>query len=149
MHQRDNASTFLVFDLGGGTFDVSILELFEGIMEVRASAGDNYLGGEDFDTLLLQDFVAAQADNTEGPLALEDAQLYGRLRREAERVRKSLGQESSATFAARQGEREWRREYTQAGLTDLYAPLFSRLRAPIETALRAVSYTHLTLPTKA
>lgn len=136
LHQRDNASTFLVFDLGGGTFDVSILELFEGIMEVRASAGDNYLGGEDFDTLLLQDFVAAQAGNTEGPLALEDAQLYGRLRREAERVRKSLGQESSATFAVRQGEREWRREYTQAGLTDLYAPLFSRLRAPIETALR-------------
>ncbi|WP_431081410.1 molecular chaperone HscC [Pseudomonas thivervalensis] len=136
LHQRDTASTFLVFDLGGGTFDVSILELFEGIMEVRASAGDNYLGGEDFDTLLLQDFVAAQAGNTEGPLALEDAQLYGRLRREAERVRKSLGQESSATFAVRQGEREWRREYTQAGLTDLYAPLFSRLRAPIETALR-------------
>ncbi len=136
LHQRDSASTFLVFDLGGGTFDVSILELFEGIMEVRASAGDNYLGGEDFDTLLLQDFVAAQAGNTEGPLALEDAQLYGRLRREAERVRKSLGQESSATFAVRQGEREWRREYTQAGLTDLYAPLFSRLRAPIETALR-------------
>lgn len=136
LHQRDSASTFLVFDLGGGTFDVSILELFEGIMEVRASAGDNYLGGEDFDTLLLQDFVAAQADNTEGPLALEDARLYGRLRREAERVRKFLGQESSATFAVRQGEREWRREYTQAGLTDLYAPLFSRLRAPIETALR-------------
>ncbi|MET3457253.1 MULTISPECIES: molecular chaperone HscC [Pseudomonas] len=136
LHQRDSASTFLVFDLGGGTFDVSILELFEGIMEVRASAGDNYLGGEDFDTLLLQDFVAAQAGNTEGPMALEDAQLYGRLRREAERVRKSLGQESSATFAVRQGEREWRREYTQAGLTDLYAPLFSRLRAPIETALR-------------
>ncbi|BBP59807.1 molecular chaperone HscC [Pseudomonas sp. St316] len=136
LHQRDNASTFLVFDLGGGTFDVSILELFEGVMEVRASAGDNYLGGEDFDTLLLQDFVAAQASHSEGPLALEDAQLYGRLRREAERVRKSLGQESSATFAVRQGEREWRREYTQAGLTDLYAPLFSRLRAPIETALR-------------
>lgn len=51
-------------------------------------------------------------------------------------MRKSLGQESSATFAIRQGEREWRREYTQASLTDLYAPLFSRLRAPIETALR-------------
>ncbi|MFL6966085.1 molecular chaperone HscC [Pseudomonas alvandae] len=136
LHRRDTASTFLIFDLGGGTFDVSILELFEGIMEVRASAGDNFLGGEDFDTLLVQDFVAAQAGNNEAPLALGDPQLYGRLRREAERVRKSLGQESSATFAIRQGEREWRREYTQASLTDLYAPLFSRLRAPIETALR-------------
>ncbi|MGN8273684.1 molecular chaperone HscC [Pseudomonas sp. SMN5] len=136
LHQRDNASTFLVFDLGGGTFDVSILELFEGVMEVRASAGDNYLGGEDFDTLLLQDFVAAQAVSSEGPLALSDAQLYGRLRREAERVRKTLGHDASAIFSVRQGEREWRREYTQAALTELYAPLFTRLRAPIETALR-------------
>ena len=50
----------LVFDLGGGTFDVSIIELFDGVMEVRASAGDNFLGGEDFDTLLLEHFVDSQ-----------------------------------------------------------------------------------------
>ncbi|MBL0845741.1 Hsp70 family protein [Pseudomonas mediterranea] len=136
LHQRDNASTFLVFDLGGGTFDVSILELFEGVMEVRASAGDNYLGGEDFDTLLLQAFVAAQAGSAAGPVPLDDAQLFGRLRREAERVRKVLGHEPSATFSARQGEREWRHEYTQAAMAELYAPLLTRLRAPIETALR-------------
>ncbi|RMM46951.1 hypothetical protein ALQ77_00670 [Pseudomonas corrugata] len=136
LHQRDNASTFLVFDLGGGTFDVSILELFEGVMEVRASAGDNYLGGEDFDTLLLQAFVAAQAGSAAGPLPLDDTQLFGRLRREAERVRKALGNEPSATFSARQGEDEWRHEYTQAAMAELYAPLLTRLRAPIETALR-------------
>ena len=47
---------FLVFDLGGGTFDVSILELFDGVMEVRASAGDNFLGGEDFVSLLVGHF---------------------------------------------------------------------------------------------
>jgi molecular chaperone HscC len=136
LHQRDAASTFLVFDLGGGTFDVSILELFDGVMEVRASAGDNFLGGEDFDTALLQAYVAAQTGTQAGPIPLGDAQLSGRLRREAERVRKALGQESSATFSVRQGEKEWRREYTQAELVDLYAPLFARLRAPIETALR-------------
>lgn len=136
LHQRDAASTFLVFDLGGGTFDVSILELFDGVMEVRASAGDNFLGGEDFDTALLQAFVAAQAGTEAGPIPLGDAQLSGRLRREAERVRKALGQESSATFSVRQGDIEWRREYRQAELVDLYGPLFARLRAPIETALR-------------
>lgn len=136
LHQRDNASTFLVFDLGGGTFDVSILELFEGVMEVRASAGDNYLGGEDFDTLLLQAFVATQAGSDAGPVPMDDAQLFGRLRREAELVRKALGHEPSATFSVRQGDREWRHEYTQAAMAELYAPLFARLRAPIETALR-------------
>lgn len=55
--QTREESKFLVFDLGGGTFDVSILELFEGVMEVRASAGDNFLGGEDFATLLTQAFL--------------------------------------------------------------------------------------------
>lgn len=49
--------TFLVFDLGGGTFDVSILEMFDGIMEVRASAGDNFLGGQDFDQALVKHFI--------------------------------------------------------------------------------------------
>jgi molecular chaperone HscC len=48
IHQRDSETKFLVFDLGGGTFDVSVLDLFENVMEVRASAGDNFLGGEDF-----------------------------------------------------------------------------------------------------
>ena len=52
---KKNADTkFLVFDLGGGTFDVSILELYQNIMEVRAVAGDNFLGGEDFTTVLEQ-----------------------------------------------------------------------------------------------
>lgn len=136
LHQRDNASTFLVFDLGGGTFDVSILELFEGVMEVRASAGDNYLGGEDFDTLLLQAFVSAQGKSAAGPVPLGDAQLFSRLHREAERVRRALGHEPSATFSVRQGDREWHQPYTQAEMASLYAPLFARLRAPIETALR-------------
>ncbi|MGF3145684.1 Hsp70 family protein, partial [Cronobacter sakazakii] len=53
LHRGAEEGTFLVFDLGGGTFDVSVLELFEGVMEVRASAGDNFLGGEDFDQALI------------------------------------------------------------------------------------------------
>ena len=56
--QQRNETTFLVFDLGGGTFDVSVMELFEGVMEVRASAGDNILGGEDFDECWLEHFIA-------------------------------------------------------------------------------------------
>lgn len=135
LHHREAASSFLVFDLGGGTFDVSILELFDGVMEVRASAGDNFLGGEDFDTLLIQAFIAAQPHRTDLP-DLSDAHLAGRLRREAERVRKLLGHEPSATFHVHHEDQHWQLDFTQAQLAQLYAPLLGRLRAPIETALR-------------
>ncbi|MDO5767941.1 MAG: Hsp70 family protein, partial [Psychrobacter sp.] len=57
LHELAGDSKFLVLDLGGGTFDVTLLELFSGIMEVRASAGDNSLGGEDVTELLIQGFI--------------------------------------------------------------------------------------------
>ena len=133
LHQKEGETSFLVFDLGGGTFDVSILELFDGVMEVRASAGDNFLGGEDFDNVLLEHFVALHKQESEFPPALTVKQS---LRREAERVRKALGQEASVDFVLRYGDREWRKPVTQEQLMELYAPLLDRLRAPIERALR-------------
>jgi len=62
---READTRFLVFDLGGGTFDVSVLDLFEGVMEVRASAGDNVLGGEDFRALSGRSFFREQQDFTQ------------------------------------------------------------------------------------
>ena len=53
IHELESEEPFLVFDLGGGTFDVSLVEIFDGIIEVRASAGDNRLGGEDFNQVLI------------------------------------------------------------------------------------------------
>ncbi|MCD9568194.1 molecular chaperone HscC [Pseudomonas protegens] len=133
LHQRDRETSFLVFDLGGGTFDVSILELFDGVMEVRASAGDNFLGGEDFDNLLLEHFLEQQAQAAGFP---ERQSVLQALRREAERVRRALGQEPSAEFSLRVDGRQWTQTITQAQLASLYAPLLERLRAPIERALR-------------
>ncbi|KPA89993.1 molecular chaperone HscC [Pseudomonas asplenii] len=133
LHQRDKETSFLVFDLGGGTFDVSILELFDGVMEVRASAGDNFLGGEDFDAALLERFVDSQRNAPDFP---DQASVIQPLRREAERVRKALGQEPSAEFTLRVDGRQWSQTFTQQQLADLYAPLLERLRGPIERALR-------------
>jgi molecular chaperone HscC len=133
LHQKEGETSFLVFDLGGGTFDVSILELFDGVMEVRASAGDNFLGGEDFDQLLLEHFVTLHRNENGFPSAVAVKQS---LRREAERVRKALGQDASAEFVLRHADREWRKTVTQDQLIELYAPLLDRLRAPIERALR-------------
>ncbi|WP_267401354.1 molecular chaperone HscC [Pseudomonas sp. GM_Psu_2] len=133
LHHKEE-TTFLVFDLGGGTFDVSVLELFEGVMEVRASAGDNFLGGEDFDDVLVAHFLAAPTaaglpDATTGALAQ-------RLRREAQRVRHQLGQQPRAQFAIHEHGREWSLEITQDEVMALYQPLLDRMRAPIERALR-------------
>ncbi|MDR8386091.1 molecular chaperone HscC [Pseudomonas sp. JL2] len=132
--QERNETTFLVFDLGGGTFDVSILELFEGVMEVRASAGDNFLGGEDFDDRLVEHFIAKI-----GVADLPDITLPAiaqRLRREAQRVRHALGQAQVAHFILREQMREWSLELTQNDLADIVQPLLERLRTPIERALR-------------
>uniref|UniRef100_A0A1I7XX37 Molecular chaperone HtpG n=1 Tax=Steinernema glaseri TaxID=37863 RepID=A0A1I7XX37_9BILA len=95
-------------------------------------AGDNYLGGEDFDQLLLEHFVQAQQGN-DFPGATT---LLQPLRREAERVRRQLGQAQQADFVVRVEGREWRHVYTQDALADLFAPLLARLRTPIERALR-------------
>lgn len=133
LHRGTEEGTFLVFDLGGGTFDVSVLELFEGVMEVRASAGDNFLGGEDFDQALIDAFVARQmaAGGLPDPAAHTHA-----LRREAERVRQALGDRPVATFTLRAEDQTWSQDFHQGELNDIFAPLLARLRLPIERALR-------------
>ena len=73
LYQKNDNTRFLVFDLGGGTFDVSILELFDDILEVRAVAGDNYLGGEDFTNLIVEEFYKEHGINEESLSAKEKA----------------------------------------------------------------------------
>jgi len=136
LHQADPESQFLVFDLGGGTFDVSILELFSGVMEVRATAGDNYLGGEDFVSLLVDDFIA-EAGAAIGLQArkLGEAQA-ARLRAEAERVKRALSTADSAEFSHTEDGQTARWTVTAAEFERRAAPLLERLRTPVERALR-------------
>lgn len=133
LHQKQEQTSFLVFDLGGGTFDVSIMEMFDGVMEVRASAGDNFLGGEDFDQLLVEHFIMRLAD---GPPLPALAQVRAALHREAERVRQALSYANTVPFLLRHGDQEWSMEITQSDLQAVCAPLLERLRLPIERALR-------------
>jgi molecular chaperone HscC len=136
LHQAEPESQFLVFDLGGGTFDVSILELFSGVMEVRASAGDNRLGGEDFVSALVDAFMAGPgktADLRADKLNLMD---MARLRAEAERVKCALSADSAATFSFESKNRPL--EWLVSGdmFEELCSPLLERLRKPVERALR-------------
>jgi molecular chaperone HscC len=129
-------SKFLVFDFGGGTFDVSILELFDGVMEVRASAGDNFLGGEDFVTLMADNFLQKSGlQKALGTTALSPQQQQ-RLRDEAERAKRTLSDHPKATMSIRYGDKDCRWEIDEASLTALAEPLLQRLRVPVERALR-------------
>ena len=133
LHQESAETQFLVFDLGGGTFDVSVLELFEGVMEVKATAGDNHLGGEDVDAALIQHFFAATGAPKEW---LDDAMVMSRLAARVEAAKRSLAYEDSAAISLVLQDAEYQMTLTQDILASALAPLLERMRAPIERALR-------------
>ncbi|HIV71325.1 MAG TPA: molecular chaperone HscC [Candidatus Aquabacterium excrementipullorum] len=133
IHQLGSESRFLVFDLGGGTFDVSVLELFEGVMEVRASAGDNFLGGEDFSNALIDLFF----ERLGLPAWLrKDTLFMQRLSAQAEAAKRTLSQASEASIRLWHEDTEHALDLDEATLANVCAPLLARLRQPVERALR-------------
>ncbi|MBB2962860.1 Hsp70 family protein [Methylobacterium sp. R2-1] len=123
--------TVLVFDLGGGTFDVSLLELYEGVMEVRATAGDVALGGDDFSAIL----AAAIAEDQRVALDGLSPGDRARLLRVAEAVKRGLTAAPEAVYEIRLGEEVRRGQLDRTRLEAAAAPLLHRLRAPLERAL--------------
>jgi len=136
LHQDEESTQFLVFDLGGGTFDVSILEMFEGVMEVRATAGDNFLGGEDFVNAIVQLFFA---ETGLPEAAREDGGFMQQLVSRAETAKRALSDSESATLSLYWQDREHTLVLTQERFRDISEPLLARLRGPVERALRDAS----------
>ena len=136
LERREVESKFLVFDLGGGTFDVSILELFEGVMEVRATAGDNFLGGEDF----VESLVAGFLDWARKSGALDERDLDGRLRQalwvQGERAKRAITKRETGVMTLNIGGKEVSWSIDEDTFAGLCRPLLDRLRAPCERALR-------------
>ena len=93
-HGRDESEVIAVFDLGGGTFDISILQMGDAVIEVRSTAGDTYLGGEDFDNLLVKHLLEV-FEEKEGISLREDAMARQRLRDAAEKAKCDLSQVNS------------------------------------------------------
>ncbi|QJQ00526.1 molecular chaperone HscC [Herbaspirillum rubrisubalbicans] len=136
MHQQQAESKFLIFDLGGGTFDVSILELFDGVMEVRATAGDNFLGGEDFLQAMTLDFLKRSGLGQRlGGVALDPRQSR-KLREEMERGKRALSEQATTTLRVHYEGDEYRCELDEDTLARLAEPLLERLRQPVERAMR-------------
>ena len=139
IRDKEQECKFLVFDLGGGTFDVSILELFDGVMEVRASAGDNFLGGEDFVILLYQAFLdqSGLLKSLRGKTL--DARQRQRVLDECERAKRRLSDQNSATISVQLNDQLFQWEIDEDRFATLAEPLLARLRAPVERALRDAS----------
>jgi molecular chaperone HscC len=133
LQARPEHSSFLIFDLGGGTFDVSVLEYFDGVVEVRASAGDTRLGGEDFSRAIAQLF-AQRCDtlNPEQRQAWLDAGAWWRM---AEQAKRDLGERDSAQLRSNWAGQTLQAEINRADFEAAAQELLQRLRRPIERAL--------------
>ena len=140
LDRGDKEETIVVYDLGGGTFDVSVLEVSEGLLEVKATAGDTRLGGDDFDQKLI-DYIAESFQQQEGIDLRKDAQALQRLREAAEKAKIEL---SSATqtnvnlpfiTADQNGPKHLNLDLTRAKFQELTHDLLERTRKPFERAL--------------
>jgi molecular chaperone HscC len=136
IQDRNLETRFLVFDLGGGTFDVSILELFDGVMQVHASTGDNFLGGEDFVTTMVDAFLARSGIVKSMNGRALDGKQRQRLRDEAERAKRTLSTTPAATMQFMLDNTTYAWEVDEDSLALLCEPLLVRLRHPVERAMR-------------
>ena len=125
-------SRYLVFDLGGGTFDVSILELYSPIMEVHAIAGDNFLGGEDF-TKVLCDLFYAHAGVSPESL---DPKIRSEVRKTAESCKCAFSNTAAIIMICNLGDKTHAMPLTLQQYEEACAPLLERLRKPVERSLR-------------
>ena len=133
IEQEDAETKFLVFDLGGGTFDVSILEMFDSIMEVRAVAGDNYLGGEDFTRVLSNIFLEKNGLQEEQLKNQERSMLY----KKAETAKIAGGR--SMRIEMMIGEEQYETDISEHEYEAKCKELLFRLREPVQRALSDAS----------
>jgi molecular chaperone DnaK len=142
--------TILVFDLGGGTFDVSILEVGEGIFEVKATSGDTHLGGDDFDQKIV-DRIAEEFQRNEGVDLRQDKQALQRLAEAAEKAKIELSSATQTTIslpfitATQAGPKHLDFTLTRADFEQLCADLLDRCRIPVEQALKDANFSSANL----
>ncbi|WP_079509806.1 molecular chaperone DnaK [Mesobacillus jeotgali] len=141
LDKMDEDQTILVYDLGGGTFDVSILELGDGVFEVKATAGDNRLGGDDFDQVII-DYLVEQFKKENGIDLSKDKMALQRLKDAAEKAKKDLSGVTSTQIslpfitAGEAGPLHLEVNMTRAKFEELSADLVERTMGPTRQALK-------------
>jgi molecular chaperone DnaK len=143
---RRNNETILVFDLGGGTFDVSVLEVGDGVFEVKSTSGDTQLGGDDFDKAIV-DWLAEEFKKSEGLDLRGDRQALQRLTEAAEKAKIELSSVAETSInlpfitATADGPKHLDMRLSRAKFEDICSGLINRCRTPVENALRDAKLT--------
>ena len=138
--EKKEGQTIAVYDLGGGTFDVSILEIGDGVFEVKATNGDTFLGGEDFDTVIL-DYLAETFQKEQGIDLREDKLALQRLKEAAEKAKIELSSSTQTEVnlpfitADQSGPKHLNTKLTRATLEGMVDDLIQRTRKPCEEAM--------------
>ena len=138
---KGNDSKIVVFDLGGGTFDISVMDIGDGVFEVKATSGDTHLGGEDFD-LRLVDYLADEFKKDQGIDLRSDKMALQRLKESAEKAKIELSTTMETDInlpfitADASGPKHLNIRLTRAKLESLVSDLLDRLTGPCETALK-------------
>ena len=131
LYDKTRDTRFLVFDLGGGTFDVSILELYHNILEVRAVAGDNYLGGEDFTEVMAKLFLQKRRLQLQNLNEKEQVRLY----RQAERAKRAINEQSEVTMSFLYQEETLEEVITVKEYGEACEELLMKIREPVKKSL--------------
>ncbi len=136
-----NDNKIMVYDLGGGTFDVSILDVGDGVFEVLSTAGDNRLGGDDWDNRIVE-WLAAEFKKSDGIDLMKDKMAAQRLREAAEKAKIELSSMQETTIslpfitADANGPKHLEQKLTRAKFEDLTRDLLERTKTPVRTALK-------------
>ena len=143
---NEKEQKIMVYDLGGGTFDVSIIEIGDGVIEVLSTAGDNRLGGDDFDQKIT-DYMLAEFKKNEGVDLSNDKMALQRLKEAAEKAKKELSSATTTNInlpfitATAEGPKHFDMNLTRAKFDELTHDLVERTATPVNTALRDAGLT--------
>ncbi|MCR5847410.1 MAG: molecular chaperone DnaK [Lachnospiraceae bacterium] len=143
---NEKEQTIMVYDLGGGTFDVSIIEIGDGIIEVRATAGDNRLGGDDFDQKIT-DYILSEFQKQEGIDLSKDTMALQRIKEASEKAKKELSSATTTDInlpyltATAEGPKHFEMSLTRAKFDELTHELVERTAGPVQRALSDAGIT--------
>jgi molecular chaperone DnaK len=146
LDKGDKEQTILVFDLGGGTFDVSLLEIGDGVVEVKATSGDNHLGGDDWDQKVV-DYLVTQFKNGHGVDLSKDKMALQRLREAAEKAKIELSSSSETTInlpyitASAEGPLHLDEKITRSQFQQMTSDLLDRCKAPFANVVKDAGVT--------
>jgi heat shock protein 5 len=137
LNKKDGESQIIVYDLGGGTFDVSLLSIDDGVFEVLATAGDTHLGGEDFDNRIIDYFVKLYKKKT-GTDVTGNLRALGKLKREVEKAKRTLSSQQSTRIEIESFEdgNDFSETLTRAKFEELNMDLFRKTMKPVEQVLK-------------